>query len=132
MIFLRILCVLIAGCREVPDEVYNMLETVGGDEKWWEVSAVDFHIFQWSIYRHDRSCMVHWSRRDFIGLVAYLQTVELQKLILAHNDIELLKEDLRNLTSLVVLNLSHNKLTHLPAAIGEYDFFYPFSKYETF
>ena len=56
----------------------------------------------------------------FIGVVVCLQTVELQKLILAHNDIELLKEDLRNLTSLVVLNLSHNKLTQLPAAIGEY------------
>lgn len=59
----------------------------------------------------------------FIGVVVCLQTVELQKLILAHNEIELLKEDLRNLTSLVVLNLSHNKLTQLPAAIGEYVFF---------
>lgn len=56
-------------------------------------------------------------------LMANLQTVELQKLILAHNDIELLKEDLKNLTSLVVLNLSHNKLTRLPATIGEYDLF---------
>ncbi|KAK6154333.1 hypothetical protein DH2020_008581 [Rehmannia glutinosa] len=47
------------------------------------------------------------------------EAVELQKLILAHNDIESLKEDLKNLPLLVVLNVSHNKLSHLPAAIGE-------------
>lgn len=47
------------------------------------------------------------------------EAVELQKLILAHNDIELLKEDIRNLPMLSVLNISHNKLSHLPAAIGE-------------
>ncbi|MQL88634.1 hypothetical protein Taro_021197 [Colocasia esculenta] len=45
--------------------------------------------------------------------------VELQKLILAHNNLEVLKEDLKNLTSLTVLNISHNKLSSLPAAIGE-------------
>ncbi|KAL4579491.1 hypothetical protein LXL04_015640 [Taraxacum kok-saghyz] len=45
--------------------------------------------------------------------------LELQKLILAHNEIELLKEDIRNLPMLSVLNISHNKLSHLPAAIGE-------------
>ncbi|KAL0328490.1 UNVERIFIED_CONTAM: Plant intracellular Ras-group-related LRR protein 6 [Sesamum calycinum] len=47
------------------------------------------------------------------------EAVELQKLILAHNDIESLKEDLKNLPLLVVLNVSHNKLTSLPAVIGE-------------
>lgn len=52
----------------------------------------------------------------------FFQAVELQKLILAHNDIETLKEDLRNLPLLSVLNVSHNKLTCLPAAIGEYAF----------
>lgn len=45
--------------------------------------------------------------------------MELQKLILAHNNIEILKEDLRNLGQLTVVNVSHNKLTLLPAAIGE-------------
>lgn len=49
-----------------------------------------------------------------------MQAVELQKLILAHNNIETLKEDLRNLPQLTVLNVSHNKLSHLPTAIGEY------------
>lgn len=49
-----------------------------------------------------------------------LQAVELQKLILAHNEIESLREDLRNLPLLSVLNVSHNKLSSLPAAIGEY------------
>ncbi|THG07125.1 hypothetical protein TEA_000687 [Camellia sinensis var. sinensis] len=49
------------------------------------------------------------------------EAVELQKLILAHNDIESLREDLRNLPLLSVLNVSHNKLSHLPAAIGEFD-----------
>lgn len=49
-----------------------------------------------------------------------MQVVELQKLILAHNDIESLKDDIRNLPQLMVLNVSHNKLTHLPTAIGEY------------
>lgn len=39
---------------------------------------------------------------------------------MAHNDIESLKEEIRNLSSLTVLNLSHNKLSQLPAAIGEY------------
>ncbi|KAI3466127.1 hypothetical protein Pfo_022790 [Paulownia fortunei] len=47
------------------------------------------------------------------------EAVELQKLILAHNDIESLKDDLKNLPLLVVLNVSHNKLSQLPAAIGE-------------
>lgn len=47
------------------------------------------------------------------------EAVELQKLILAHNEIELLKEDIKNLPMLSVLNISHNKLSHLPSAIGE-------------
>ncbi|KAH7669175.1 Leucine-rich repeat protein [Dioscorea alata] len=47
------------------------------------------------------------------------EAVELQKLILAHNNIEALREDLRKLSSLVVLNISHNKLACIPAAIGE-------------
>ncbi|KAK4484889.1 hypothetical protein RD792_007490 [Penstemon davidsonii] len=47
------------------------------------------------------------------------EAVELQKLILAHNDIESLKEDLKNLPLLSVLNVSHNKLSQLPAGIGE-------------
>ncbi|XP_047254342.1 plant intracellular Ras-group-related LRR protein 6 isoform X2 [Capsicum annuum] len=51
--------------------------------------------------------------------VKWWEAVELQKLILAHNNIETLQEDLRNLPLLSVLNVSHNKLTHLPAAIGE-------------
>ncbi|KNA12945.1 hypothetical protein SOVF_121660 [Spinacia oleracea] len=46
------------------------------------------------------------------------EIVDLQKLILAHNNIEVLKEDLKNLPLLTVLNISHNKLTQLPAAIG--------------
>ncbi|KAI3755799.1 hypothetical protein L1987_55605 [Smallanthus sonchifolius] len=68
--------------KEVPDEVYKSLDSVGESENWWEA-------------------------------------VELQKLILAHNDIQLLKEDIRNLPLLSVLNISHNKLSHLPTAIGE-------------
>ncbi|KAI5662612.1 hypothetical protein M9H77_21935 [Catharanthus roseus] len=47
------------------------------------------------------------------------EAVDLQKLILAHNDIECLREDLRNLPLLSVLNVSHNKLSNLPAALGE-------------
>ncbi|KAK3037934.1 hypothetical protein RJ639_031825 [Escallonia herrerae] len=47
------------------------------------------------------------------------EAVELQKLILAHNTIESLKDDLRNLPMLSVLNVSHNKLSRLPSAIGE-------------
>ncbi|CAM8984948.1 unnamed protein product [Rhodiola kirilowii] len=47
------------------------------------------------------------------------EAVELHKLILAHNSIEVLKEDLRNLPQLTVLNISHNKLTHLPQAVGQ-------------
>ncbi|KAK9085193.1 hypothetical protein Sjap_025604 [Stephania japonica] len=68
--------------REVPKEVYGILETVGNDENWWEA-------------------------------------VELQKLILAHNSIEVLKEDIKNLSFLSVLNISHNKLSQLPSSIGE-------------
>lgn len=48
-----------------------------------------------------------------------MQAVELQKLILAHNEIELIKEDIKNLPLLTVLNISHNKLSHLPTAIEE-------------
>ncbi|XP_050387958.1 plant intracellular Ras-group-related LRR protein 6-like [Argentina anserina] len=47
------------------------------------------------------------------------EAVELQKLILAHNEIEVLKDELRNLHMLIVLNVSHNNLSKLPAAIGE-------------
>ncbi|KAD4178959.1 hypothetical protein E3N88_27550 [Mikania micrantha] len=68
--------------KEVPDEVYKSLDSIGEGENWWEA-------------------------------------VELQKLILAHNDIRLLKEDIRNLPLLSVLNVSHNKLSKLPTAIGE-------------
>ncbi|KAG0458609.1 hypothetical protein HPP92_021737 [Vanilla planifolia] len=45
--------------------------------------------------------------------------VELQKLILAHNNIEVLREDVKHLSMLSVLNISHNKLSCLPEAIGE-------------
>lgn len=55
-----------------------------------------------------------------VVLMSILQAVDLQKLILAHNNIESLKEDLRNLPQLIVLNFSHNKLTELPAAIGQW------------
>ncbi|XP_019051523.1 PREDICTED: plant intracellular Ras-group-related LRR protein 6 isoform X2 [Nelumbo nucifera] len=68
--------------REVPDEVYQILDAVREDEKWWEAA-------------------------------------EMQKLILAHNNIEVLKEDVKNLSMLSVLNISHNRLSHLPAAIGD-------------
>ncbi|CAK7327596.1 unnamed protein product [Dovyalis caffra] len=47
------------------------------------------------------------------------ENVELQKLILAHNNIESVKEDLKNLSQLIVLNVSNNKLSALPAAVGE-------------
>lgn len=102
--------------REVPDEVYKILDAVGGDEKWWEVITLNFDIF--IMVSNDIGRRISG---DF-GFTVCLQAVELQKLILAHNDIELLKEDLRNLSSLAVLNLCHNKLSHLPAAIGEYAF----------
>lgn len=55
----------------------------------------------------------------FVFYMWFLQAAELQKLILAHNSIESLKEDIRNLPFLTVLNLSHNSLSQLPAAIGE-------------
>lgn len=55
-----------------------------------------------------------------------IQGVDLQKLILAHNNLEVLREDLRNLSSLVVLNISHNNISSLPAAIGEYVLDYPY------
>ncbi|CAM8995310.1 unnamed protein product [Rhodiola kirilowii] len=51
--------------------------------------------------------------------VKWWEAVELHKLILAHNSIEVLKEDLKNLSQLTVLNISHNKLTHLPQAVGQ-------------
>ncbi|CAN6454284.1 unnamed protein product [Victoria cruziana] len=47
------------------------------------------------------------------------EAVELQKLIVAHNSILILRDDLRNLTSLTVLNVSHNRLTQIPPVIGE-------------
>ncbi|CAL9160322.1 unnamed protein product [Musa hybrid cultivar] len=47
------------------------------------------------------------------------EAVELQKLILAHNNLEVLNEDLKTLNMLTVLNVSHNKLSSLPIAIGE-------------
>lgn len=28
--------------REVPDEVYKIMDAVGGDEKWWEVITCEF------------------------------------------------------------------------------------------
>ncbi|GLJ46363.1 hypothetical protein SUGI_0977260 [Cryptomeria japonica] len=46
------------------------------------------------------------------------EAVELQKLILAHNSIQTISEDLGNLSFLTVLNVSHNQLSYLPAAVG--------------
>lgn len=53
-------------------------------------------------------------------LFIFSQAVELTKLILAHNNIQSIKEELKNLSQLTVLNVSHNKLSELPAAIGEW------------
>ncbi|KAF6155804.1 hypothetical protein GIB67_039135 [Kingdonia uniflora] len=80
-VFIALFLVFMSA-REVPNEIYRNLDTVGEGENWWEA-------------------------------------VELQKLILAHNDIEVLKEDVKNLSLLTVLNMSHNKLSNLPDAIGE-------------
>ncbi|MCO5581141.1 hypothetical protein L7F22_035018 [Adiantum nelumboides] len=46
------------------------------------------------------------------------EVVELQKLLLAHNNITVLANELGNLQSLTVLNVSHNQLTSLPSSIG--------------
>lgn len=104
--------------REVPNEVYRSLDSVGGDEKWWEVILQKSLLF----FFFWRCCKVIMRMKTIEPVALFLclvQAVELQKLILAHNNIQALKEDLRNLPQLTVLNVSHNKLTELPAAIGE-------------
>ncbi|KAM7504022.1 hypothetical protein LguiB_002926 [Lonicera macranthoides] len=100
--------------KEVPNEVYKSLDAIGEGENWWERRVLDGV--------SDES-----GGRNYSTIVVVIEkwmknkgsAVELQKLILAHNNIESLKEDLRNLPLLTVLNVSHNKLSHLPAAIGE-------------
>lgn len=111
--------------REVPNEVYSNLEAVGADDKWWEVSK--FSIIHMPYEMHNQYTIFFFFFQISIlsRHARILQAVELQKLILAHNNIEVLKEDLRNLSLLSVLNISHNKLSSLPAAIGEYVVFIP-------
>ncbi|KAI5083332.1 hypothetical protein GOP47_0003075 [Adiantum capillus-veneris] len=46
------------------------------------------------------------------------EVVELQKLLLAHNNIKVLANELGNLQSLTVLNVSHNQIASLPSSIG--------------
>ena len=112
---LNLLVILIPNAsliRFVPDEVYKSVNAVGEDEKWWEASL--FSSWIWIP-------MQFWTR--LMWIFTWFQAVELQKLILAHNEIELLKDELRNLPMLTVLNVSHNKLSQLLAAIGEWALF---------
>lgn len=110
--------------REVPNEVYKSLDAIGEGENWWEVWFSLFSFLFTLIYMQlsclfiDKLAVLNCGHCIFV--FSYVQAVELQKLILAHNNIESLKEDLRNLPLLTVLNVSHNKLSHLPTAIGEY------------
>lgn len=89
------------------------METTGEGENWWEVIQI-FHLFN--------PFLMHFPViklfPEWINFPIW-QAVDLQKLILAHNDIAVLREDLKNLACLVVLNVSHNNLSQLPAAIGE-------------
>lgn len=48
------------------------------------------------------------------------QIVDLQKLILSHNQISALDEALGGLSSLTLLDVSHNLLTRLPNMLGRY------------
>ena len=103
--------------REVPEQVYKSLDAVGEGENWWEVFVyILSFLYKTLVDIWSPEVLPIYSADLFLSL---LQAVELQKLILAHNEIELLKDDIRNLPMLSVLNISHNKLSHLPAAIGE-------------
>lgn len=123
--------------RDVPNEVYKNFDEAGAGNKWWEVlcfnniiltemgihSLLTFRISgipTLYVLHYPFNFCLKFSFFSFSNLVGYLQAVDLQKLILAHNNIEKLKEDLRNLPLLTVLNVSHNKLSELPAAIGEW------------
>lgn len=128
-----VVVLLLSICREIPDEVYRNLEGIGGnDDKWWEVLYMPVSAWFGSIIRVmeiDAIWTKLWNKIKLNGMKCempsvfymwFLQAAELQKLILAHNSIESLKEDIRNLPFLTVLNLSHNSLSQLPAAIGEW------------
>lgn len=129
--------IVASSCREVPDEVYRNLEGLGSDDKWWEVLylLLSFPFSSGSIRimkMIDNNAIAIWTklRNEMWSChlcYVVLQAAELQKLVLAHNCIESLKEDIKNLPFLVVLNLSHNSLSQLPAAIGEWVFFSCFS-----
>jgi hypothetical protein len=60
------------------------------------------------------------SLSDVDCLMCLTQIVDLQKLILSHNQISALDEALGGLSSLTLLDVSHNVLTRLPNTLGRY------------
>eukprot|EP00850_Spirogloea_muscicola_P023004 SM000323S12616 [mRNA] locus=s323:11535:20245:+ [translate_table: standard] len=69
------------GASSVPPEVYRLLDGLGREEKWWEVT-------------------------------------DLLKLVLSHNDLSTISDELEDLLSLVHLDISHNRLEALPECFG--------------
>jgi Leucine-rich repeat (LRR) protein len=65
-------------------------------------------------------CCWMTSLSDIDCLMCLTQIVDLQKLILSHNQISALDEALGNLSSLTILDVSHNLLTRLPNTLGRY------------
>eukprot|EP00850_Spirogloea_muscicola_P008395 SM000044S16042 [mRNA] locus=s44:630619:639263:- [translate_table: standard] len=70
-----------AARASVPPEVYRLLDGLGREEKWWEVT-------------------------------------DLLKLVLSHNDISTISDELGDLLSLVHLDVRHNRLEALPECLG--------------
>eukprot|EP00897_Mesotaenium_endlicherianum_P002808 jgi/Mesen1/2555/ME000162S01679 len=69
------------GLRDVPAQVFTLAESIGPNEKWWEV-------------------------------------VDLQKLVMSHNSLQAIPEDLGTLVALTSLDVSYNELASLPSSLG--------------
>ncbi|GJP73221.1 hypothetical protein CLOP_g3960, partial [Closterium sp. NIES-67] len=113
--------------KEVPPEVYSLLDDVPQTEKWWEsVELQKVLLSQNSLTQVSEEigrlpCLT-WIDVSYNALArlpaAIGKLVELKSLLASHNKLEALPEEIGGATNLVKLDVSHNALESLPLGLA--------------
>ncbi|CAI5969581.1 unnamed protein product [Closterium sp. NIES-64] len=113
--------------REVPPEVYSLLDDVPQSEKWWEAVELQKVLLARNSLTHiseeiGRLPCLTWLDVSYNALprlpAAVGKLVELKSLLASHNKLECLPEEIGGAANLVKLDVSHNVLEGLPAALA--------------